>query len=353
MGKVIEKMKVESAKSKGTGFRGLDSGRLGRCLVGMMLLVLMLLCGAASAAEQKVVYRLKWLINMSTVGDILADRMGFFAQAGLAVELKAGGPERDAIRELELGYADFGVASADQVIQAAAKGAPVVVVAQLFQVNPLQWIYFKDKVRLDSPADLKGKRIGVTFGKNDEIIMRTLLAQAGIAEDQVRLTSVRLDYTPFYKHQADFWPVYANTQGVEIGRKLIQSGEAVGFLNPGDYGVRFVANSVVTSERTMSENPELVRRFVTALLLGWRAALDPANTERAIAEVRRYDPDTAPEMLRAQLAATRPLIQPPAGAPVGRIDGAAWEQTEQIMLAHGQIPKAVHVGARLRPMIKE
>ncbi|MBI5896144.1 MAG: ABC transporter substrate-binding protein [Desulfobacterales bacterium] len=74
-----------------------------------------LLCGVAPA-EQKVAYRLKWLINMSTVGDILADSMGFFKQAGLAVELKAGGPERDAIRELELGYADFGVASADQVI---------------------------------------------------------------------------------------------------------------------------------------------------------------------------------------------------------------------------------------------
>ncbi len=53
----------------------------------------------------------------------------------------AGDPERDAIRELELGNATFGVASADQVIRARAKGAPVVVIAQLFQINPLQWIY--------------------------------------------------------------------------------------------------------------------------------------------------------------------------------------------------------------------
>jgi NitT/TauT family transport system substrate-binding protein len=324
-------------------------GRRRVVAVCVTLVAMFFWCERAVAAEQKIVYRLKWLINMSTVGDILADSMGFFKQAGLVVELKAGGPERDAIRELELGYADFGVASADQVIQAAAKGAPVVVVAQLFQVNPLQWIYFKDKVRLASPADLKGRRIGVTFGKNDEIIMRTLLAQAGITEDQVQLASVRLDYTPFYKHQVDLWPVYANTQGVEIGRKLTQAGEQIGFLNPGDYGVRFVANSVVTSERNLSEHPELVQRFVAALLQGWRAALDPANSERAIADVQRHDPDTSREMLRAQLEATRPLIQPPAGLPVGRIDTPAWTQTEQIMLSHGQIPRAVNVTGRLRP----
>jgi NitT/TauT family transport system substrate-binding protein len=314
------------------------------------LLVICLLFEAA-AADEKVAYRLKWMINMSTVGDILAESQGYFRQAGLAVELKAGGPERDAIRELELGYADFGVASADQVIQATAKGAPVVVVAQLFQVNPLQWIYFKDRVRIDSLADLKNKRIGVTFGKNDEIIMRTLLAQAGIGDNQVRLSSVRLDYTPFYKRQVDLWPVYTNTQGVEIGRKLTQAGEPIGFLNPADHGVRFVANSVVTSERLLAQNPERVARFVRALLKGWQAAVDPANTEMAIADVRHYDRDTPKDILLDQLKATRVLIQPTGKETIGRIDLPAWEQTERIMLAHGQIASPVHVAGRLRPLL--
>ncbi len=329
-------------------------GRHGRTAIFFFgAIVLFFFLGGSAGAGLKITYRLKWLINMSTVGDILADGMGFFKQAGLDVEIKAGGPERDAIRELELGYADFGAASADQVILASAKGAPVVVVAQLFQANPLQWIYFKDAVRLDSPSDLKGKRIGVTFGKNDEIIMRTLLARAGITEDQVALESVRLDYTPFYKRQVDLWPVYANTQAVEIGRRLTQAGERIGFFDPGDYGVRFVANSVVTSQRLLAENPELVRRFITALMQGWRAALDPANTETAISQVRRYDPDTAVDLLRAQLEATRRLIRPEGGAPVGRIDLPAWEQTEQIMLACGQIAKPVKVAARLRSMVGE
>ena len=72
--------------------------------------------------------------------------------------------EKDAIKELELGHAQFGVASADQVIRAVSKGAPIVVIAQLFQINPLHWIYRPDKTPLKTPQDLKGKTIGITFG---------------------------------------------------------------------------------------------------------------------------------------------------------------------------------------------
>lgn len=311
-------------------------------IFSMTLLVTLSVCGLAPA-EQKVTYRLKWLINMSTVGDIVAQKQGLFKAQGLDVTIKPGGPERDALRELELGYADFGVASADQVIQATAKGAPIVVIAQLFQVNPLQWIYFKDKAALNTLADLKGKTIGVTFGKNDEFIMRTLLSKAAIADNQVRLFSVRLDYTPFYKRQVDLWPVYANTQALEIGRKLHAAGESVGFLNPADYGVRFVANSVVTSARMMTEQPDVVRRFKTALLNGWQTALDPGNTDLAIAAVQQYDRDTAGEVLAEQLKVTRGLVQAESDKPIGLIDVDAWQQTERIMLANKQIDKPVDV----------
>ncbi|MCJ8502405.1 ABC transporter substrate-binding protein [Desulfatitalea alkaliphila] len=323
------------------------------CSPGAIGLLVLLFCllrldVGVSWAEQAVAYRLKWLINMSTVGDVYAKEKGLFAARGLAVDLRAGGPERDAIRELELGHAHFGVASADQVIHALAKGSPVVVLAQLFQANPLQWIYFKDRVRIDALADLKGKTIGVTFGKNDEIIMRTLLARADIGDRDVRLYSVRLDYTPFFSGRADLWPVYINSQGVEIGQRLTAAGESIGFFEPEAHGVRFVANSVVTSERLLAEQPELVERFMSALLAGWRGALDPANAAEAVALVRRYDQDTASEVLQAQLTATRPLVQPMDGPPVGHIDIEAWQQTEAMMRRYGQIDRPVNVAERLR-----
>ena len=327
-----------------------------RCTHGLFLFVVSALTLSAvhiANAQDEVSYRLKWLINMSTVGDIMALQQGCFAEEGLDVLLKAGGPERDAIRELELGYADFGVASADQVIYAIDKGSPVVVLAQLFQVNPLQWIYFKDKITIDSLADLKGRTIGVTFGKNDEIIMRTLLAKSGISDRQVRLYSVRLDYTPFYKGAADLWPVYINTQGVEIGHKLTSSGAHIAFLNPAEHGVRFVANSVVTSQQVLDQRPELVHRFMRALIKGWTMVLDSSLDIQIIDGVQQYDRDTPRHLLVAQLNATRPLIQPNRKTPVGQINPGAWEQTEEIMLSYKQIKRPVNVMTRLRPVSEE
>ncbi|MCJ7773939.1 MAG: ABC transporter substrate-binding protein, partial [Desulfobacterales bacterium] len=223
--------------------------------------------GNAIAAETMVqmTYRLKWLFNASVVGDLYADVNGIFKNNDLDIKVKEGGPERDAIRELELGYAQFGVASADQVIRALSKGAPVVVVAQIFQINPLQWIYRSEKFSIQKIGELKNKVIGITYGGNDETIMRTLLAKGDIDEDGVELFSVRYDYTPFYRDRVDLWPVYRNSQGITIASKLHVSGEETSYFNPSDFGIQFVANSIVTSKQMLSDHPKIVEKFISSL----------------------------------------------------------------------------------------
>jgi NitT/TauT family transport system substrate-binding protein len=315
-------------------------------LTGFMLIATVLLPGKTSAAEP-IAYRLKWLINASTAGDVVALDQGFFTKEELDVEVKAGGPERDAIRELELGYAQFGVASADQVIRALAKGASVVVLAQLFQVNPLQWIYRADDFSLARIQDLAGRTIGITYGGNDETIMRALLAVAGLEEGQVHLASVRYDYTPFYQNQVQVWPVYRNTQGIFLADKLTAGGERVAFFDPATHGVRFVANSVVTSRQLFDQQPQTVRRFTRALLAGWQAAMQPANEDKVAQTVARYARDTAKAVIRRQLAVTRQMIQPDPSIPIGHIDTAAWQQTEAIMLQQRLISDPVNVVERL------
>jgi NitT/TauT family transport system substrate-binding protein len=321
------------------------------------LAALILLCVAGNAmmaagpaqAQEKIAYRLKWLINASTAGDIFAVDQGFFSRQGMNVAVKAGGPERDAVRELELGYAQFGVASADQVIRALAKGAKVVVLAQLFQVNPLQWIYRADDFSLTRVKDLAGRTVGITYGGNDETIMRALLAIAGMDETQVRLASVRYDYTPFFQNQVTIWPVYRNTQGIVLTDKLAAGGERVAFFDPSEHGVRFVANSVVTSQNMMDRHPQTVDRFTRALLAGWQAAMAPANESAVIRAVAGYDRDTSEAVMRRQLAVTRQMIQPDPDIPIGHIDATAWQQTEQIMIRQRLISGPVNVVARLTP----
>ena len=307
---------------------------------------------ADSPPVTEVTYRLKWLFNISVVGDLWADVNGNFARRGLKVTVKPGGPERDAIKELELGRSQFGVASADQVIRAVSKGAHVVVLTQLFQVNPLQWIYRPDRTPVKTPQDLKGKTIGVTYGGNDEAIMRALLAKFHIREDEVKLYSVRYDYTPFYQGKVDLWPLYRNAQAPIIGEKLHKAGERFAFLNPSQLGIRFVANSVVTSEKMLQQHPQTVKRFMQALLEAWREALDPANSQKAIAVVLKFNRETPADVVRRQLPVTRNLMLPAEDFRFGKIDVAAWKQTEQIMLAQKLISKPVHVETLLKPVVK-
>ncbi len=333
-----------------TTFQKARRRSIGRVALATIAAFLLGVIASQAARAEEVVYRLKWLFNVSVVGGLYAEGHGFFKEEGLSVVIKQGGPERDAIRELEMGHADFGAASADQVIRAREKGAPVVVVAQLFQVNPLQWIYRPDAVNLARPADLRGRVIGITYGGNDETIMRTLLAKAGIPVEAVTFFSVRYDYTPFFRRQVNIWPVYRNAQGVILQHRLDDAGEPTAFFNPADHGIRFVANSVVVSEQAAQNEPNRVRRFVRALLRGWRESMDPKNSAAALDVLRRYDKDTKEAILSEQLAVTRRLVVPRDGAAVGRIDIDAWRQTEQIMIDQRQIERPVEVEKALRPV---
>jgi len=308
-----------------------------------LLLLSLVLAAPGIAKETKLNYRLKWLFNTSVAGDIYANSQGYFKDAGLSVNVKEGSPEKNAINELELRHADFGVASADQVIRALDKGAKIIVIAQLFQVNPMQWIYRTDQPEIKTLNDLKGRNIGVTFGGNDETIMNTLLAKAGLQKKDVTITGVRFDFTPFFKRKVDVWPVYRNSQGVILKNKLAKEGENVYFFNPADFEVNFVANSVITSRAMMDKNPERVETFRSALLKGWEAAMDHTNEAAVLNAVKKLDKGTDDAIRQQQLTATKILIKPSDAIKIGTIDVNAWKQTESIMLKEKQIKKPVNI----------
>jgi NitT/TauT family transport system substrate-binding protein len=237
------------------------------------------------------------------------------------------------------------------VIRGLSKGAPVIVLAQLFQINPLQWIYRTDQPPINTLADLKGRTLGITYGGNDEYIMRALLAKGNIRDSEVRFYSVRYDFTPFYQRKADIWPVYRNSQGPILREKLEEAGEGARFFNPADFGVKFVANSVITSADMAASAPETVRAFTRSLLAAWRDAMKPENASLALETLARYDKDTPDALRRVQLDITRDMIQPTPDTDVGTIDIPGWQQTEAIMLKQKLIPNPVQVERVLKPQL--
>lgn len=336
-------------------------GGLAVLAVALLAVIVMLIRAERKNIDEKErYYRLKWLANVGFVGDLYADTYGLFLNEGLRVTVRPGGPDLDAIRELQTEQAQFGVASADQVIRAIEKNADVVVIAQVYRKNPVRWIFRSDKLKIASPRDLVGKRVGVTVGDNDETIMKALLKKHGIDAATLSLVDVHFSYLPFTKKEVDLFPVYMNTQGIELKRQLARDKEEVGFFDPDAAGITFVANSVITTTRFLKSDRPKVQRFLRAVLRGWAEALDAKHEGRAIDAMLRYESAVAGESkdelvqrLREQIAVTRELVLPPQGTTLGQIDVEAWKRTAQILLDQGIITTPVSVSEHLDTKLLE
>ena len=91
-----------------------------------------------------------------------------------------------------------------------------------------------------------------------------------------------------------------------------------------------------------------------ALLAAWRETMDPTNQETVIETVHQFDWDTPKEIIREQLEITRDLTVPfgdfARGSEFfGKIDPAAWKNTEKIMLDQKLIPKPVNIEKYMKP----
>lgn len=329
-------------------------------LAGLAILLLSCLLSSCSPEQETdshdhrdvtfpthVTYRLKWLLNASTAGDIWAEKAGFFKKAGLEVTIKEGGAEQDAITDIEMGRAQFGAASADQVIRAKSKGADIVVIAQIFQKNPLQWIYFSDMTpEIKTPEDLRGLTIGITYGGNDEAIFTALMKKYRLSPHALDLYAVHYDYNPFWTHKVDLWPVYRNTEGVTMEEKMASNNHHAAFFDPGSHGIKFVANSIVTSGKIYREQPELAEAFAKSLTAAWEHALAEKNRSAVAEALHTLDTDTPLHIILKQLECTKAFVLP-RDRRAGEIDRQAWEQTENIMLKQGLIKQKVDLTAIL------
>jgi ABC-type nitrate/sulfonate/bicarbonate transport system substrate-binding protein len=94
---------------------------------------LMTLMGPVAAKPLKV--QLKWWHTASSSGLYAAKHRNYFADAGVSVELIAGGPKADPVDSVVTGAVHVGVANGATLVQAQAKGLPVVAIAAFYKTH--------------------------------------------------------------------------------------------------------------------------------------------------------------------------------------------------------------------------
>ena len=293
-------------------------------------------------ASERVVLQLKWIYNAGFAGDLVAKEKGFWNEQGLDVEVRSGGVGIAPIKVVVSGDAQFGVATGDQLLLAREEDVPVVAVALAYTDNPLAWIT-RTSSGIKTAKDFKGKKIGLTF-IDDEPLFNALTARVGLnPKNDVQVVPVKFDTSPFLRGEVDAFPVYRNTQGIELAAELAKQGQETHVVGVADEKVVSYSNLYFTSKNFEAKHPDIVRKFVAGVLKGWAYAQE--HPDEAAEIVAKYDRENKVDVIKQCVRATSKLVKPGASDQIGKMTEAGWQSTQQILLEAKQLKKPLDLGA--------
>ncbi|MEK9977951.1 MAG: ABC transporter substrate-binding protein, partial [Paracoccaceae bacterium] len=125
-----------------------------------------LVIATAAQAADDVKLQLQWVTQAQFAGYYVALDKGYYSDEGLNVTILPGGPDIAPPQVLAGGGADVMLNWMPSALAAREKGLPVVNIAQPFKSSGLMLTCWKD-TGIKSPADFKGKPIGVGFFGTD------------------------------------------------------------------------------------------------------------------------------------------------------------------------------------------
>jgi NitT/TauT family transport system substrate-binding protein len=266
-----------------------------------------------------------YIPNIQFAPFYVAVERGYFKEAGIEVEFDYSF-ETDGVALVGANNLQFGIASGDQVLLARSQTLPIVYVMAWYQKYPVSVISIADQ-NIHAPKDLKGKKIGLPglFGAS-YVGLRALLYSAGLQESDVTLDSIGFNQVEAFTSGKN--PIivgYAANEPVVLTAK----GYPLNELRISDY-VQLASNGIITNEKTILENPELVRNFVAAALKGLQDTI--ADPDAAYEISKKYVENLAQADMATQkqtLATSIVLWQAPV---LGHADPAAWENMQKILL---------------------
>jgi NitT/TauT family transport system substrate-binding protein len=295
---------------------------------------------AASGPLKKLTLGLGYIPDIQFAPFYVAKERGYFREEGLDVEFRQGF-ETDVLKLLGTGALNFGVVGGDELMIARSQGVPIVYVATWFQKYPITVVALEGS-NIRSAADLKGRTVGVPgrFGAT-YVGLRALLDSAGLKESDVQIREIGFTQVQaLTQKQVDAVVGYANNEPVQL-RAL---GQAITTINVYDT-IDLVANGLVTDEKTLKENPELVRSVARAMVRGVQDVV--AKPDEAVTLCIPYIPGSAEKraQLRAVLDATIPLFQSQTTAQqgYGYSNPASWQSSAALLRKLGFLGSDIDV----------
>ncbi|NJB68413.1 PAS domain S-box-containing protein [Desulfobaculum xiamenense] len=272
-----------------------------RCAVLLCACVVVALAACPALAREKVRLQLKWHHQFQFAGYYAAVEKGFYADEGFDVELVEGGPDIDPVAEVVAGRAEYGVGTA-QIVLDFIHGAQIVLLAAIQQHSP-----FVIMVRSDSgisrPRELVGRRFMYRHSMSKALLL--MLLHDGVEEGQVLLDRGDDRVEALVEGRVDAVAAYMSNEPFLVRER----GVPVVLIQPRSYGVDFYGDCLFASRAETRAHADRARRFRRATLRGWNYALD--NVEEMIGVVHdHYDGSRSRAHLRYEAECLRGLILP-------------------------------------------
>ena len=246
-------------------------------VIGMIVAIVLVLsaCGTP-AVSAKPPLRLAVNLWPGLYPAAIAQEQGFFAKHNVPVEILY-------YESYPQTYADLVSGKVDAV---SAVIGDVVVISN--QMN-LKFVFAVDASDgadefivgpdIQSAADLKGKRIGVSFGTYSELFVRTLLEQNGIALNEVTLVNVPAETaSESFPSQVDAIHTYE-----PYGSAILKNGAHVLFTS--SETPNLMLGAMMFPAALVKDRPEDIQAFTDA----WFEAVDwmYANPDQVSADVAK------------------------------------------------------------------
>ncbi len=302
----------------------------------MRIIAVCLAVALASAGHaeplKKATLRVDWTILGYHAPFFLGVAKGYYRDAGIDLTILEGNGSANVTALVGNGNTDFGFVDASTAAQLIAKGMPVKVITGIFQRSTLALFYPVGK-GISKPSDLRNKRI--LSCPTDGLIkyLPAYLRGVGLTMDDVKITTV--DCSIKYSYLAQGRGDAASSYGT-AGKPLMQAvGIAdVGKFDYADAGIVLPSHGIVASTDEIKNDPEKVRRFVSASVRAWIDARE--HPDEAVAAVIAANPllDDKRQLLKDTLVASLQYIETPAtaGKPFGWQSPEDWSKATKLLV---------------------
>jgi len=199
-------------------------------LVALLTLVAALAlaaCGEKSedettgAAAKPFSLTLDFYPNPDHAGIYMAQKLGYFADAGLDVSIHTPSDPAAPIKQVAAGQTDLAISYEPEVLLAHEQGLDVVAVAALVD-RPLTSLIWLKKSGIKGVAGLRGKTIATAGIPYQDAYLETILARANLTPDDVKTVNVGYGLLPALvggRAQAMLGG-FRNVEGVDLPRHL-------------------------------------------------------------------------------------------------------------------------------------